>query len=150
MEESPNTGRLLVVDSRALPPVFERVLQAKHTLATGEAASAAEAARLAGISRTAFYKYRDSVFPYESATAGGLLTVHLLLCDRPGVLSGVLGAFAEAGANILTVNQNIPINGVATVSIAARTDRLRVSAEAFLQMLSALAGVRRVLRINNE
>lgn len=151
MEEQTTGARLLVVDTRALPEVFERVLTAKNLLATGAALSASEAARQAGISRTAFYKYRDLVFPYDaSASAGGLLTVHLLLNDRPGVLSAVLAAFAEAGANILTVNQNIPVGGAATVSVAARCERLRLPVEEFLQGLSTVAGVKRILRINNE
>jgi len=151
MAETEATPRLLVVDARALPEVFERVLVAKRLIATGEAASASEAARQAGISRTAFYKYRDMVFPYDvSATGGDLVTVHFLLNDRPGVLSALLTAFAEAGANILTVNQNIPVGGAASVSVTARCDRLGVSAEGLLLNLSAVAGVKRILRINSE
>jgi len=151
MGETTGGGRLLVVDTRALPDVFERVLAAKKMLSTGEVSSASEAARQAGISRTAFYKYRDMVFPYEvSATPGELLTVHVLLNDRPGVLSALLAAFAQAGANILTVNQNIPVGGAATVSVTARCDRLGVSTEAFLSNLAATPGVKRILRINSE
>ncbi|MBE6768254.1 MAG: ACT domain-containing protein [Ruminococcaceae bacterium] len=151
MEETGGTPRLLVVDTRALPEVFERVLTAKRLLTTGEATSASEAARQAGISRTAFYKYRDMVFPYDvSAAAGDLMTVHFLLNDRPGVLSALLTAFAEAGANILTVNQNIPVGGAASVSVTARCDRLGVSSEGLLVKLSGVAGVKRILRINSE
>lgn len=151
MGETAATPRLLVVDTRALPEVFERVLTAKRLLATGEASSASEAARQAGISRTAFYKYRDMVFPYEvSATQGELITVHFLLNDRPGVLSALLTAFAQAGANILTVNQNIPVGGAATVSVTARCDRLDISTETFLSNLAGVSGVKRILRINSE
>lgn len=151
MEETGNTPRLLVVDARALPDVFERVLLAKRLLTTGEATSASEAARQAGISRTAFYKYRDMVFPYDvAAAAGDLVTVHFLLNDRPGVLSALLTAFAEAGANILTVNQNIPVGGAASVSVTARCDRLDVSSEGLLLKLSGVPGVKRILRINSE
>lgn len=142
--------RLLLVDAGALPEVFERVLEAKALLATGTADSAAQAARMAGISRSAFYKYKDAVFAYDAAQGGSLLTVHLLLLDRPGVLSNVLSAFAGAGANILTVNQNIPADGVATVSISARIDRLRETADQFLRSLSQEDGVQKILRINNE
>ncbi len=151
MEETGNAPRLLVVDTRALPEVFERVLTAKRLLMTGEAVSASEAARQAGISRTAFYKYRDMVFPYDvSAATSDLVTVHFLLDDRPGVLSALLTAFAEAGANILTVNQNIPVGGAASVSVTARCDRLGVSTEGLLLKLSGVAGVKRILRINGE
>ena len=151
MGETGGSPRLLVVDARALPEVFERVLTAKRLLTTGEVSSASEAARQAGISRTAFYKYRDMVFPYDvSAASGDLLTVHVLLNDRPGVLSALLTAFAEAGANILTVNQNIPVGGAASVSVTARCDRLGVPTETFLLNLSGVPGVKRILRINSE
>ena len=94
--------RLLLVDAGAVPEVFVRVVEAKRYLQSGEAETAAEAARMAGISRSAFYKYKEAVFPYDEERAGHILTVHLLLRDRPGILSAVLTAFAEAGANILT------------------------------------------------
>lgn len=112
--------RLLLVDAGAVPEVFVRVVEAKRYLQSGEAETAAEAARMAGISRSAFYKYKEAVFPYDEERAGHILTVHLLLRDRPGILSAVLTAFAEAGANILTVNQNIPAGGTAPVSVSAR------------------------------
>ena len=105
---------------------------------------------MAGLSRSAFYKYKDMVFPYDADGAGQILTVHFVLSDRPGVLSAVLTAFAAAGANVLTVNQNIPADGAAAVSISARTDRLEQPTEAFLQQLYQLQGVRRISRIGGE
>lgn len=150
MEKETGKSRLLLVDASVLPEVYERVLEAKLLLSSGTADSAAQAARMAGISRSAFYKYKDAVFPYDAAQGGSLLTVHLLLLDRPGVLSAVLTAFADAGANILTVNQNIPADGVATVSVSARIDRLYESADEFVRSLSTLDGVQKILRINNE
>lgn len=141
-------ARFLLVDAAALPEVFARVVDAKRLLATGRAASSAEAARLAGISRSAFYKYKDAVFPYDEEKAGRILTVHAVLRDQPGILSSVLAAFAEAGANILTVNQNIPAGGTASVSISARTDRLQLPVDGFIHALSALEGVERIVRIS--
>lgn len=105
---------------------------------------------MAGLSRSAFYKYKDMVFTYDADGGGQILTIHFVLSDRPGVLSSVLTAYATAGANVLTVNQNIPADGVATVSVSAHTDRLKVPAEQFLQQLSELAGVRRISRIGAE
>ena len=142
--------KLLLVDASVLPDVFEKVLAAKGLLASGEASTASEAARMAGLSRSAFYKYRDMVFPYDASGAGQILTVHFMLSDRPGVLSAVLTAYASAGANVLTVNQNIPADGAASVSISARTDRLEMPTEAFLQQLYELQGVRRISRIGGE
>ena len=142
--------RLLLVDAGAVPEVFVRVVEAKRYLQSGEAETAAEAARMAGISRSAFYKYKEAVFPYDEERAGHILTVHLLLRDRPGILSAVLTAFAEAGANILTVNQNIPAGGTAPVSVSARTDRMSLPVEAFIKQLRTVDGVRRIERISGE
>ncbi len=150
MAKESTFGKLLLVDTSVLPEVFEKVLAAKRYLASGEAASATDAARMAGISRSAFYKYKNMVFPYDADGGGHILTVHFVLSDRPGVLSSVLTAFAAAGANVLTVNQNIPADGFASVSISARTDRLELPPEQFLQQLNTLAGVRRISRIGSE
>ena len=101
-ETAPQAAHLLLVDAQALPDIYEKVLEAKRLLAAGRASSAAEAARMTGISRSAFYKYKDAVFPYSGTESGRLLTVHCILEDRPGVLSNLLAAFAAADANILT------------------------------------------------
>lgn len=140
-------SRMILVDSAVLPEVFVRVIKAKELLASGKVSTASEAARIAGISRSAFYKYKDAVFPYETQNTGRIITVDLELCDQPGVLSGVLSAFAQAGANILTVNQNIPSKGSALVSITARIDRLHIPAEDFIKKLLAAEGVERVTRV---
>ena len=96
--EFPEKGLpLLLVDAGVLPEVFGKVLEAKEHLQSGRAATAAEAARMAGISRSAFYKYKDAVFPYDAERSGSILTLHLILRDRPGVLSSVLSSFAAAG-----------------------------------------------------
>lgn len=137
----------ILAQARVLPEVFTRVLRAKYLLASGQAETSSEAARLAGLSRSAFYRYKDAVFPYDEDKQGRILTVHFLLHDRPGVLSAVLTAFADAGANILTVNQNIPAAGRAAVSVSARTDRLRMTVEAFVDHLRGLQGVEKITRV---
>lgn len=145
--ESPEKGLpLLLVDASVLPDVFSKVLEAKEYLQTGHAATAAEAARMAGISRSAFYKYKDAVFPYDAERSGSILTVHLILRDRPGVLSSVLSAFAAAGGNILTVNQNIPAGGAASVSIPPVPDGW-TGGKSIYQSLQELPGVERIARI---
>ena len=93
----PVHPHLLLVDAAILPEVFGKVLQAKEYLQSGQAETAAEAARLAGISRSAFYKYKDAVFTYEPERTGHILTVHFVLKDNPGVLSSLLSACAQAG-----------------------------------------------------
>ena len=133
--------RLLLVDAGAVPEVFVRVVEAKRYLQSGEAETAAEAARMAGISRSAFYKYKEAVFPYDEERAGHILTVHLLLRDRPGILSAVLTAFVEAGANILTVTQNLPLDQVAAVTVTIRIDRKTTDLTALFDQLSEEPGV---------
>lgn len=150
MTNDSGTTKLILVDASALPDVFEKVLVAKRLLASGEAISASEAARMAGISRSAFYKYKNMVFPYDADGSGRILTVHFVLTDRPGVLSAVLAAYASAGANVLTVNQNIPADGTASVSVSARTDRMEQPVDQFLQQLYRLPGVKKISRIGSE
>ena len=150
MASSNAEPQLLLVDAALLPEVFGKVLEAKALLQSGQAETAAEAARLAGLSRSAFYKYKDGVFAYDAGQTGGILTVHFLLEDRPGVLSTVLSAFAQAGANILTVNQNIPAGGTASVSISARTDRLEMPADTFVRSLGRIHGVERITRVSGD
>ena len=149
-QQTDNDPRFLLVDESVLPEVFAKVVEAKDLLRSGRASTAAQAARLAGISRTAFYKYRDAVFSYDAGKSGGIVTVHLILQDNPGVLSALLAAFADAGANILTVNQNIPAGNVASVSVSARTDRLQMPVDAFIGVLRQLNGVQRIARIAGE
>lgn len=150
LQQRGGSIRYLLVNADVLPEVFVRVVDAKQMIASGTAASAAEAARLAGISRSAFYKYKDSVFYYDAQKTGRILTVHVMLRDNPGILSKVLSAFADAGANILTVNQNIPAGGAALVSIAARIDRLKMPIDQFIKLLTDIDGIERVERISDD
>jgi len=134
----------LVVEEKALPEIYQKVVQANDLLKSGRAGSTSEAVRLAGISRSVYYKYRDSVFPYTRQGATGILTVQALLSDRPGVLVGFLTVFYESGANILTVNQNIPVKGRAFVSVSAYTDQMGSSVPGLLEALGKVEGVVRL------
>lgn len=112
--------QLVLVDKRVLPEVFSKVLQAKSYLSRDEARNSTDACRMAGLSRSAFYKYRDSVFFYEDRDKRRLLTYSLRLSDDPGVLSNVLQKLCAFQVNILTVNQNIPVDRVAVVTVSFR------------------------------
>ena len=111
--------KFYLVAADALPEIFLKVAEAKRMLHAGEVSTAGEAARQVGISRSAFYKYRDSVQPFNDMKTGRIITFYALLKDNPGVLSNVLSIFAGSGANILTINQSIPTNGCAAVTISA-------------------------------
>ena len=132
---------LYLVEASVLPEVFLKVSAAKEYLLTGEARTAAEAAEMAGISRSAFYKYKDAVQPFQDMKAGQILTFYALLKDNPGVLSHYLSIFATSGANILTINQSIPINGCAGVTISAETSEMTEGLEAMIARVSAAPGV---------
>lgn len=130
-----------IVEASALPEVFLKVAEAKRLLSTGEAATVNEATRMTDISRSAFYKYRDSVLPFQNMMSGRIITFQLLLHDEPGLLSALLGVFADAKANINTINSIVPTNGTAVVTITAETIDLTMSLEELMQRLSDFKGV---------
>ena len=135
--------KFYIVAADALPEVFLRVAEARRMLQVGEADTVGEAACKAGISRSAFYKYKDAVRPFNDMLHGRIVTFQTMLKDEPGILSGLLNVFAGTGVNILTINQNIPVNGCAVVTITAETSALQRSLE---DMLSAAAGSPGVLK----
>ena len=130
-----------IVEASALPEVFLKVAQAKELLSTGQATTVNEATRMTDISRSAFYKYRDVVLPFQNMMTGRIITFQLLLHDEPGLLSQILGVFAVAKANIITINSIVPTNGTAVVTISAETMDLTVTLEELLQQLSTTRGV---------
>ena len=135
------TAKYFIVEASALPEVFLKVAEAKRLLSIGKAATVNDAARMTGISRSAFYKYRDSVLPFQNMMTGRIITFQLLLHDEPGILSSILAAFAAHSANILTINQTIPSGGCAAVTITAETMGMSEPIEVLLQQLSATLGV---------
>ena len=138
MWEAP---KFLIVETAALPQIFSKVAYAKHLLETGETANISLAAKRAGISRSAIYKYRDAVFPYTTEATGKVVSLYLVLRDRPGMLAQVIRTLYQNGGNILTINQNIPLSGSAAVTISIRTDTLSGDVESLLTAARTLPGV---------
>lgn len=136
-----NSHKYYIVEASALPEVFLKVAEAKRLISTGEASTVNEATRMTGISRSAFYKYRDVVLPFQNMMAGRIITFQLLLQDQAGLLSVVLGIFAEHKANLSTINSVAPSNGCAIVTITADTMELTVQLEELLRLLRATPGV---------
>ena len=130
-----------IVEASALPEVFLKVAEAKRLLSTGEAATVNEATRMTDISRSAFYKYRDAVLPFQNMMTGRIITFQLLLHDEPGLLSEILKIFADANANILTINSIVPVNGTAVVTISAETMDLTISLEELIARMRERSGV---------
>ena len=133
-----------LVAADALPEIFIKVAEAKRMMQTGEADTVGAATRQVGISRSAFYKYKDAVQPFNDMKAGRIITFYAMLKDNAGVLSRVLSVFASSGANILTINQSIPTNGCAAVTISAETSEMEESLEQLLSDVSGLDGVVRL------
>ena len=122
-------SKYYIVEASALPEVFLKVAETKRLLTTGEAATVNEATQITGISRSAFYKYRNSVLPFQNMMAGRIITFQFLLQDKPGVLSNILNTLADRKVNILTINSIIPSNGCALVTISAETRNLTILLE---------------------
>ena len=131
---------LIIVDSRVLPSVFGGVIKAKELIATGKAENTSQAIKMAGISRSAFYKYRDFVFKYNDNDTDNI-SLSANLSDKAGVFSALTAVLYECGANIITLNQGIPVDGVAAVSITIKTDGLNIPLEALISELQSVDGV---------
>ena len=130
-----------LVDADALPEVFVKVTEAKALLETGEAKTVAEAVEKVDLSRSAFYKYKDAIKPFRDLSRDTIMTFHVILHDKPGTLAAVLSIFPESGANILTINQSIPANGVALVTISVITEQMTTTSDDLLANLRAVSGV---------
>jgi len=136
-----NVAKYYIVEASALPEVFLKVAEAKRLLQTGEASTVNDATRITGISRSAFYKYRDSVLPFQSMMTGRIITFQFMLQDQKGLLSSLLSIFADHKANIQTINSIIPTNSCALVTITAETIDLDIPLEGLLQEVVKIPGV---------
>jgi len=129
-----------IVEASKLPQVFEKTVEAKRLLRQGKVKTIGEAVEKVGLSRSAFYKYKDSVSPFFEAGAGRIITFNSMLEDSPGTLSTILTMFARCEANILTINQSIPLNGQAVVTISARMGD-SADLQELVDMVQGLKGV---------
>ncbi len=134
-------AKYFIVEASAMPEIYRKVAQAKNLLETGEETTVNAAARAVGISRSAFYKYKDAVRPFHDMLHGRIVTMQLLLRDEPGALSGLLNVLAETKINVLTINQNLPVNGCAVVTVTAETSQLNLTMEEVLRAAGEMPGV---------
>lgn len=133
-------NEFVLVSLSALPEVFSGVLYAKQLLAEGKAANATQATRMAGISRSAFYKYRDCIFPCSPDDESSI-SLSVSLSDKAGVFSAMTSVLYENGANLITVNQGKPINGIAAAELTIATAHLKLTADELLEKLKVTDGV---------
>lgn len=130
-----------IIEADMLPEVLLKVVEVNRLLQAGKVKTINEAAKRVGISRSAYYKYRNSIRPFYELTHDRIVTFHILLHDEPGILSSILGLMAQGGANILTINQSIPINEQAAVTISVSTGSMQTSVEELMKQAAALDGV---------
>lgn len=137
-------GKYYIVDSEVLPEILDKVVAARSLLQSGEVKQISEAVKLVGISRGTYYKYKDSVFLPDGDVNSQKAVISLMLYHRSGILSNVLEMMSQVQANIITINQNIPIHDLASVVISFDLSEMSISVEALLTKLSALDGVTKV------
>ena len=123
----------LLIDAAVVPQIFIKVLEAKKLLASGQAKNISTAIKMADISRSAFYKYKDSVFTSESVS--DIVTANIILLDELGALQEVLALLSKAGANVVSINQALPANGTAEVSITMKTAEMQLGLNETLKQL---------------
>ncbi|HZJ84856.1 MAG TPA: ACT domain-containing protein [Syntrophomonadaceae bacterium] len=136
--------KFYLVRADILPNSIRKTVLAKEMLAKGEAENISEAVDKLGIARSTYYKYKDGVFPFFNAENMEIINISLMLTHISGVLSGVLNCIASLGANVLTINQNLPLHGVAYVTLSLNIKDLSVTIEILIKKLSGLKGVRDV------
>ncbi len=137
-------SKYYVVKEQAVPEVLLKVIEAKKLLDTGKVSSVNEATEAVGISRSSFYKYRDDIFEFHDNAQGTTITLTFQMADEPGVLSDVLKIIADFGANILTIHQSIPINGMASLSLSVQVLKTTGNISEMLDTMEQHKGVRNV------
>ena len=139
-----------LVNKDVLPDVFLDVVAAKQLLETGKVATVQDATDEVGISRSSFYKYKDAIFPFYDKSNGQTITISIELEDQSGKLSDVLNLIADAGANVLTINQMIPIHGIAHINICMQTMTMKIQINELLDTLNEIDAVRSIKVLAKE
>ncbi|MBQ8697891.1 MAG: ACT domain-containing protein [Schwartzia sp.] len=143
------TGFYLVQEG-ILPEAIKKTIRVKAILKRGEVRTINEAVAKMNLSRSAYYKYKDYVFPFYEASRNKNVTLALLLENKKGILSKILNMISDASGNILTINQGIPLQGVANVTISMETHNLSAGLEDLLEKIRMLDGVKRLEILGQE
>lgn len=134
-------GRFLIVDKQILPDYYEKVVQARTMLRDGLVREVSEAVRRVGISRSTYYKYKDFIFEPSEDTPGRNAILSFMLSHQKGVLGEVLSTLSAMEANVLTITQNLPVAGHASVIIAVDTSAVPISIDQMLENMQQIKGV---------
>ncbi|NLM42652.1 MAG: ACT domain-containing protein [Clostridiales bacterium] len=137
-------NKMIIIQSKVLPDVFEKVIHVKRLLKKGEATTIQQACEMASLSRSTFYKYKDSVFDYSTQERGKIVNLFMLLKHEPGVLSDIINVVASLKGNILTINQNIPVMDVASLTMTIDTKYMDATPAQLVKLLSEKKGCKKV------
>ena len=140
-------AKYYIVDREALPEVFLKVVEAKKLIECGKVSSVQEAVDKVEISRSSFYKYKDSIAPFFESSAGRAITLSMSLDDEPGILSKVLNQISTTKSNILTINQTIPINGIANITMSIQ---ILEPLNEYIQIIGSVEGVHEIKILARE
>ena len=130
-----------VIKEKAGPEVLLKVVEAKRLLESGRASSVQDAVERVDISRSSFYKYKDDIFPFHDNAKGRTITLVIQLDDEPGLLSSILRIIADGNANILTIHQSIPVNGIASLTLSIEILPQTTDANRIMEAIEARDGV---------
>lgn len=133
---------IILVNAKVLPEVFMKVLMSKRLIEAGDVKTVNEACEKTGISRSAYYKYKDHVFDFNHMQ--GVLTLMVVVVDLKGILSEMLKVISSVNCSVLTINQSVPTDGIANIHITVKTDLMMVSIDKLITELTKIAGVRHV------
>ncbi|MBU3812405.1 MAG: ACT domain-containing protein [Candidatus Niameybacter stercoravium] len=139
-----------IIDKEVLPEVFLKVMEVKSLLETEKMLTVQEATERVGISRSSFYKYKDSIMPFYEKGRGQTITILIKLKDEAGRLSDLLNDIADLGANVLTINQMIPMNGIALINICMQTQNMKIGEGELIERLQGVKGVQSVKLLARE
>lgn len=142
--------KYFVVTKKAVPEVLLKVVEAKRLLESGKVPTIQDAVDSVGISRSSFYKYKDDIFPFHDNTQGKTITFSMQIDDEPGVLAEVLKIIAQFGANILTIHQSIPINGLAALSVSVQVLQSTRDISSMLAEMENMNGIQGVKILARE
>lgn len=144
------TTKYFVVKQKAIPEVLLKVVEAKRLLESEKVLTIQEAVDAVGISRSSFYKYKDDIFPFHDNSQGTTITFTFQMDDEPGILSDVLKIIAEYRANILTIHQSIPINGIASLTLSVEILATTGDISAMMQDIEIQCGVQYIKILARE
>ena len=137
-------GRYYIVRERAVPEVLLKVVEAKKLLESEKVMTIQEATDVVGISRSSFYKYKDDIAPFADNTKGKTVTLVIQMEDEPGLLSDLLHVVATYRANILTIHQTIPVNGMATVTLSIEVRENTGNMSVMVEEIEELNGIQNI------